>query len=366
MLRRGFLLALLGALALAPGLFAQSAESPFGINLHAPEKEQARFLLDQTVQAGIGWVRIDFVWADVEPEPGIERWARYDELVAAARARHLRVLALVAYTPAWATAGPALSGVPRRVSDWSDFCYRAAARYRDGITHWEIWNEPNLPRFWSGSRAEYIEKILEPAARALRAGNPDAQIGGPALAHHVGSGRDWHGWLLDVLRAAADELDFLTHHVYDLEDPAGVLARLAGETPFGRDPSRWGEAAPSLAEVLAVAGFDRPLWLTETGWVTTRLDESRQAEHYARFLGLWFAGGREPAGPVRVFFYELQDDRDPGVPKFGLLRPGGRQKPAYGVLRDFIGAAAAPPDDDDPPAEPPGRGGRRPADPPPG
>lgn len=360
MVRRGFLFALLAGFLLAPGRLAADAASPFGINLHAPEGEHLRFLLDQVAAAGIGWVRVDLVWAAVEPEPGVEQWRVYDDLVAEARARDLEVLAIVAYTPAWATDGPPLSGVPRQVGDWADFCFRAASRYRDGIRHWEIWNEPNLERFWVGGRAAYIEQILEPAARAIRAANPEARIGGPALAHHVADGRDWHGWLREVLLAAGDELDFLSHHLYDSEDPAGVLERLAGETPFGADPSRWGEIEPSVREVLASAGFDRPLWLTETGWVTTRLDESLQADRYAHFLELWRGGGEIPAWPVKVFFYELQDDPDPSVPKFGILRTGGRQKPAFGVLRDFIAAQVDPPDAGDPPPGPPVGEGPRP------
>ena len=364
MVRRGLLFTLLSGLLLAPGPLAAQSDSPFGINIHAPEKERLPYLLDQVAGAGIGWVRIDFVWAAVEPEPGVERWQVYDEIVAAARARGLRVLALIAYTPAWATDGPAISGVPRQASDWSDFCYRAARRYRTDISHWEIWNEPNLTRFWAGGRADFIEKILRPAAAAIRSANPDARIGGPALAHHATEGRDWHGWLLDVLRAAGGELDFLTHHLYDLEDPAGVLDQLAGETPFGAEPARWGEAAPSLREVLAQAGFDRPVWLTETGWLTTRLDESRQALHYQRFLELWFAGGEAPPWPDKVFFYELQDDPDPDVPKYGLLRVSGRQKPAYRTLRGFIAGHAPGSGEEAPPADPrddrEGRTGERP------
>ena len=121
-------------------------------------------------------------------------------------------------------------GVTRNVADWSDFCFRAASRYRDQIHHWEVWNEPNLPGFWSGSRAEYLRTILVPAAAAIHAANPEAKVGGPALAHHAIEGRDWHGWLVDVLREAGGSLDFLTHHAYDLDDPAGVFARLSGTT----------------------------------------------------------------------------------------------------------------------------------------
>lgn len=52
--------------------------------------------------------------------------------------------------------------------------------------------------------------------------------------------------------------------------------------------------------------------------------------------------------PERVFFYELQDDADPDVPKWGLLRSGGRPKPAYRALRDWIGAAAGPGEEEPP------------------
>ena len=359
MFRRTLLGALLSGLALGSAPLAAGADSPFGINIHAPRDEQLGFSLDRVTEAGLGWVRIDLVWADVEPKRGVEKWKVYDELVAAARARGLEVLAIVAYTPAWATDGPVIAGVPRDPRDWSGFCERAARRYRGQVAAWEIWNEPNLPRFWAGSRAEYIEKILLPAARALRVGDADALVGGPGLAHHVVDGRDWHGWLLDVLAAAGEVLDFLSHHAYDLDDPAGVFDRLEADTPHGGDPARWGEAEPSLREVLAEARFDRPVWLTETGWVTTRIDESRQALHYQRFLDLWLGGGAPAVSPAKVFFYELQDDPDPQVPKFGLLRASGRKKPAFQALRDFIvardpDAGSGDPEEEPPAPEPPG------------
>jgi hypothetical protein len=352
----GALCVVVGSLLAPPralGTEATEAESsPFGLNIHAPVGNSLGFLLDRTADVGVGWVRIDLVWAAVEPEPGVLRWKDYDALIAAARARNLEILAIIAYTPAWATDGPEISGVPRHVEDWSDFCSRAATRYRDQIKHWEVWNEPNLPRFWSGSRAEYVQTILEPAAAAIRAANPEAKIGGPSLAHDTIEGRDWHGWLTDVLRESGDTLDFVTHHVYDLDDPAGVVARISGTTEHGDDPSRWNDAEPSLEEVLRRAGFDRPIWLSETGWRTTRLDEIRQADLYRRFLDLWLTSPDRPARLARVFFYELIDSHEPRFPKYGLLRASGRPKPSYAALRDFIATWTPAPGDSDPPNEP--------------
>jgi len=342
---------LLFSLLLLPAGLAAQPGSPYGINVHVPRGRQLPLLFDKAERAGIAWVRVDLVWATVETEPGVSRWETYDAIMGAARSHGLEVLAVVAYTPAWATDGPEISGVPRDVGEWWDFCYRAAERYRDVVHHWEVWNEPNLRRFWTGSRLDYIDRILKPAADAIRAADPQALIAGPGLAHVVGQGRDWYSWMVDVLSAAGDELDVLTHHAYDLDDPEGVIRRLSDETSYGDDPGRWGMEQPSLREVLEWAGWERPVWLTETGWVTTRLDETRQARQYRDFLEQWRTGDPEYALPAKVFFYEIQDDRDPRVDNFGILRVSGREKPAYGVYRDFIAAHPAAP-----PAEPPSPG----------
>ena len=63
---------------------------------------------------------------------------------------------------------------------------------------WGLWNEPNLPSYWQGSRREYIYQILIPGALAVRAADPSALVAGPDLAH-LSSG-SWDTWLREVLR----------------------------------------------------------------------------------------------------------------------------------------------------------------------
>lgn len=330
-------LALASLILSAAPLVAQPS-SPYGLNVHAPQRQDLVFLFDKVKDAGIGWVRIDFVWALIEREPGVSRWRAYDNIVRIARQHDLEILALIAYTPSWATDGPEIAGVPRDFGDWTDFCREAARRYRRDIFHWEIWNEPNLPAFWVGSRGDYIDGILRDGAAAIRSGNPKAEVGGPALAHFVGKGRDWYSWLADILNAAADDLDFLTHHVYDLDGPDGVTTRLEGPSLYGSEPGRWGEDEPALREVLDVLGWTRPLWVTETGWVSTRLDEKLQARHYQGFLDTWLVGDPQRSWLDKVFFYEIRDAEDPRIEKYGILRFNGQEKPAYWTYADFISA----------------------------
>jgi hypothetical protein len=316
--------------------------SPFGVNAHAPAGADLALGFDRVAAAGIGWVRIDFVWALIETSQNHFDWSVYDDIVGAAELRGLSVLGILAYTPAWATDGPSLSGVPRSVADWEDFCFRAALRYRGRVRHWEVWNEPNQPHFFAGTRAQYLEWILKPAADAIRAADNDAQVGGPALAHLESA--EWYVWLLDVLQQAGGKLDFATHHLYDADGPADLTARLENPTPFGGNPALWDLWTPSVKEVLTEAGWlGKPFWLDETGWASKKIGEATQAAHLDGFLAAWFDGVAGRDWLDKLFVYELRDPPASDPNGWGLLRADGSKKPSYEVYSDFIAAHTDPP-----------------------
>jgi hypothetical protein len=331
---------LAAALVALPG---PAAASPYGVNIHAPQGQQLGFILDRVHAAGIGWVRIDFVWANVETSPGVFDWSVYDALANAAMARGIGIYATLAYTPAWATHGPATTGVPDDPARWADFCARAAQRYAFSIQHWGLWNEPNLSRFWSGTRQQYIDDILVPGANAIHGANAAAKVGGPELAHV--SSTQWFYWLRDVLAQAAGRLDFVSHHVYDSDGSGAVTNRLNGSTPFGGDPSLWTLIDPSVKEVLQDAGWwGKPFWLTETGWESAGVSEAGQAADYTGLLDDWFTGAGGRSWVQQLFFYEVEDP--PGSPStWGILREDGSQKPAYVAYENFITAHTFRPTD---------------------
>jgi Ig-like domain from next to BRCA1 gene/Glycosyl hydrolases family 39 len=325
--------AVLAALA-APAPAA--AASPYGVNIHAPQGSDLTLILDRVRQAGIGWVRIDFVWAYVETSRGVFDWSVYDALTAAADSRGIEIYATLAYTPAWATQGPPITGVPDDPATWADFCGRAAKRYAGSIHHWGLWNEPNLAQFWSGSLPQYIYQILIPGADAIHAASPTARVGGPELSHLANS--QWFYWLHDTLRQAGDHLDFITHHIYDNDGSEAVTNRLEASTLFGGDPSLWVVVQPSVREVLQDAGgWGRPFWLTETGWQSAVVSAATQAADYTGLLNDWFSGLPRRAWVNQIFFYEIQDG--PGSPtSWGILRADGSAKPAYIAYENFITA----------------------------
>ncbi len=321
---------LLASIALAAGMIAPATESrasTSGVNAHIPTDP----IMDSTVDAGIGWVRIDFVWAFVEIERDRFEWAIYDTLIEGLQARGLRIYASVVGTPSWATSGSEFSGVPDNPDEWKAFCYLAAKRYRGRIDAWGFWNEPNLDHFWEGSRWAYLNEILIPGIDAVRTADPDALVAGPDLAH-LNSG-DWDDWLDDVVSQAGDMLDVVTHHAYPSDGSAGnVTEKLTEGGDYPWDP-------PSVRSVLEDAGWGhRPVWLTETGVESGRYGEVGQENFYDDLLADWFGEDRGHTWLDRIFFYEMTDPSNNPDLSWGILNPppGLEPKLAYHAYAAFI------------------------------
>lgn len=316
------------AMALGFMLTATSLTAkPFGIAVHIPNGTQ----LDLVNDVGADWIRIDFIWAFVEPEQDVFDWARYDRLISDSKERNLRIFATISGTPAWATSGAEGSGVPSQVDDWFDICYRAAARYRGQVEAWGMWNEPNLDHFWEGTLHQYRIRILQLGADAVHAADSQAMVAGPELAHL--SSANWEGWLLACVTGAFEKLDVVTHHVYPSGVGAGDVTRKledAGSYPW--DP-------PSVKDVLQDAGwFGRPFWLTETGVETDAGGPWAQAVFYDDLLTEWFPSEGDAKWIDRMFFYQLFDDpRFPDI-TFGIVGPPPDLEPklAFDYYEDFI------------------------------
>ena len=325
---------LVGALLVAASLCAAPGgvqALPYGVNVHVPSPE----LLDVVAASGAGWVRIDFIWAWVEPEPDRFSWEVYDRVVAAARSRGLKVYATLAYTPDWATSGTTWIGVPDNPADWYDVCFRAAARYRGQVDHWGMWNEPNNDRYFEGGRRAYIDTILKFGSAAVRAANPAAKVCGPELAHLDSA--NWDGWLTDVLADAADALDVVTHHVYpDNGKASSVIRRLSDDGDYPWE-------APSVRTVLKRGGWtDRPFWLTETGYDASSRTPAIEQAQQSFVVNLLRAAPTEVPWVHRIFLYEAADGSDTAGPGWGLVgaAPSFRRKAAFEGWRGHIASAA--------------------------
>ncbi len=319
--------------ALAVGLGVGSAPpafaSPFGVNAHIP----AAVVVDEIAAAGIQWVRIDFEWSRVEAEPDTYDWRVYDRLLERLEGHDVAIFATIGSTPEWATSSAAFSGVPSDPDDWQEFVYLAAARYRGRIHAWGLWNEPNLPRFWQGSRREYLDLILLPGSRAIRAADPQALVCGPDLAHL--SSAHWDDWLRQVIEEAGHFLDVVTHHVYPGNGRASDVLYELDQRPS------WLQNSPSVRDVLQDTGWwGRPFWLTETGVESQRVGWSGQAAFVRDLVDQWFGPIPEARWLDRVFLYQIHDPPAPDTSTFGLLTswPDLERKFAFDAYAESIAA----------------------------
>ena len=92
--------------------------------------------------------------------------------------------------------------------------------YRYGIRYWEIWNEPDLGKvFWSGTAQQYYD-LYSRLARAVKEADPDALVGGPAIAR-PNDASPYRDAFLRYVRKTHTPLDFYSWHWYatDSEDP---------------------------------------------------------------------------------------------------------------------------------------------------
>lgn len=129
---------------------------------------------------GVRWVKFQFAWDIMEPEPGVfsEVMYSYRVFVQRAKQKEFKVLASIAKAPDWARATTEEDGPPVNPDDLASFITRIMNEIRvdlygnsyfDAI---EIWNEPNLRREWNGATlggAEYM-RLFDAGYRGVRAG----------------------------------------------------------------------------------------------------------------------------------------------------------------------------------------------------
>lgn len=147
---------------------------------------------------GVRVFRVELPWTFVAPDlpggglyaPEVARdphwsgydWSRWDLIVSVARSAGLVLVPQVVYAPAWATgvplsttAGP--NSPPLSSAYFADFMTAVVTRYRTRIHYWELWNEPDVPAHtWSGSMQSYVDLILEPGYKAVKAVDPSARV----------------------------------------------------------------------------------------------------------------------------------------------------------------------------------------------
>jgi len=78
---------------------------PLGWTGLYPRDRLAR-ALDLMVQAGVKWVRLNWAWKDMQPQPGPFDYSQYDRIAQMAAEHGIEVVPILFAVPAWASTAP--------------------------------------------------------------------------------------------------------------------------------------------------------------------------------------------------------------------------------------------------------------------
>jgi len=261
-------------------------------------------------------------WADLQPAKGQWRFEKLDGYVSLAEQHGTGLLLTLGGSPTWASAKPQLqssyypgfTAEPANIEDWREYVRTVVARYKGRIQAYEIWNEPNLADFWSGSIDQMLMLTRE-ASQIIRNVDPKALVASPSATTAYGI-----PWLAEFLKKGGGQyVDVIGFHFY-------VDAQLPPEEMLA--------IIQRVRQVLADNGLaDKPVWNTETGWLPPAKFDSDElaAAFLARaYIVNWAAG-------VQRFYWYAWDNQYVRLITYKVdtrtVTPAGR---AYEIIQRWI------------------------------
>ena len=231
---------------------------------------------------------------------------------------------------------------PSDFGKWARIAEHVIRHYTEGwangrtwrISHWEIWNEPDNPDMWTGTKEQFLE-FYRIVSTHLKKRFPDLRIGGYgscgfkevwepecSLAFANGSWLDWYRSFVDYVTAPATAcpVDFLSWHIYT-------------DTP--EEVAKWARYCRTYMDAHGLK--DAEAILDEWNFIVHGRDGDDQFDRMKEKPGAAF---------VAAVFCLLQRDRTVSKAMYydamptrrycGLFYfPSGRTTPCYEAFRDF-------------------------------
>ncbi|MYD09946.1 MAG: hypothetical protein F4X02_07860 [Chloroflexi bacterium] len=359
---------------------------PYGINTFLEQEVEGpkiEAMLRMIRAAGFVWLRQEFPWEDLEADgrgqysdsrdlngdgaPDVpDTWLKYDRIVELTEAYGLRLMVRLSNPPAWTRANPDAgdNAPPDDLQDYVNYARAVATRYRGRISHYQIWNEPNIFPEWGNNPidpAGYAEMLCR-AYAALKAVDPSIVVISGAIAPTIAL--DGHRNLSDLVflqalydQGGGDCFDVLSAQGYGLRSGPADRRLRATSVNIGRH---------TYYRDIMVRNGDahKPIWLSEAAWNAT-LDADLPPEQIslygnygnvtqaqaARYMPMlyeriqqewqwvgnvmyWFFTRKDPFEADQAFYYfrMAEPDYQPDKPTFTPL-------PVYQSVREYIQSA---------------------------
>jgi hypothetical protein len=291
---------------------------------------------------GITEIRLDADWEYVQY--GGENtfdWSQLDQAVASVRAAGMSADLIVDGCPPWAAVsgtGGDPSPHPASSAQYARWAAEVAARYApEGVSTFEIWNEPNNVSFWppAPNPAAYTADLIA-ASKAIKHVDPSALVLSGGLAPESNDGTNispvtfLQGMYADGARG---HFDGVGYHPYSYPALPDAYDSWSGW-------SQMNQTSPSIRSVMAANGDSgKRIYITEVGAPSAGPAGVGQAAQ-ATELTQAIAAAKTTSWIGGMYLYSWKDDgtdTSNSEDWFGLLTAAGAHKPAYTAVKNAIG-----------------------------
>ncbi len=293
-----------------------------------PDKKSIERSVKLMRKAGVGIVRMDFLWEEIEPRKGEFDFAKYDHIVDVVTKNKIQILGLLHYSAPWASGRGVWNCPPADNALFVRYALAVAGRYKDKVKYWEVWNEPDSGTYWSNQDGlkSYVA-LLKDVYTTVKKEVPGCKILNGGLAGGLSSVNKLYD------NGAGAFFDILNIHIFD--------------SPLNPSSVQRVSTYPKLAyKVMARNGDgNKKIWITEIGcpgvkkeinaqswWMGDNPDEEQQAG----WLKAVFAELTKDKAVEKIFWAFFRDCRHwhNGTDYLGLVRWDFSEKPSYSSFQN--------------------------------
>ena len=268
-------------------------------------------------------------WAQIETSRGSYNWTDLDVWLKNVHSHGQDAMYTFGRVPHWASSEPSQAcayatntpGCAAPTSDlnsgdniWKEFVTAIVKHSLSAsdlhIAYYEMWNEPDLTRNWTGTPAQ-LAKMVEDAYTIIHTLDPSAKVIGPtpSTANQYGV-----HFLPDYYAAGAAKS----------QDIVGIHAYLYNGSSFASNPSGITTTITQLKELMSKYGISsKPIWFTEGSWAGAgsgpSLSNSQKSAYLAQeYMLMW-----STESVSRYYWYAWDSDLGTlWTPSGGLTQPG--------------------------------------------
>ncbi len=317
-------------------------QSPFGVleflhwdfqwaNYKYASEEDLKKSVALMKEAGVGWVRMDFLWQDIESQEGEFDFIKYDRIVKIVYENGINMLGLFNYNSGWAAACGKWNCPPKENKFFVNYAVAVINRYKDKIKYWEVWNEPDSAVYWSTQDGlKSYCSLLKDVYVAAKKADPECKILNGGFAEGISSINQLYD------NGSKDYFDIMNIHIFYNPMDANAIKGVMNQARLTyKIMSRNGDGA-------------KKIWVTEIGCPGVKIGIKKDK---------WWLGDNpteeEQAGWVSDVYTELLKDKnvekvfwaffrdcdkhwDNGVDHFGLIRWDFSRKPSFEAYKKCV------------------------------